>query len=185
MTTLAIYGYIAIAICLAIVATPIAIKRALSNKAPPQGNRFDRTLEGIGLGGLACAVVAIAGIWIYNNYNPADFQFFHGPRAEYDLWVGLPLLVLLILGQSLGWRRFLKFLFYAILGIIAVCLIIAHPLLGAVWCFVIGAGWFAYKYLQLARERNSLLREQIAGRPPEKPKGRLYDLEELLPPKEE
>jgi hypothetical protein len=136
-------------------------------------------------GVLACAAVAIAGIWIYTNYNPADFQFFHSPRAEYDLWVGLPLLAVLILGQSLGWPRFLKFLLYAILGIIAVCLIITHPLLGAAWCFVIGAGWFAYKFLQLAKERNRLLREQIAGRPPEKPKGRLYDLEELLPPKDE
>jgi hypothetical protein len=144
MTTLAIYGFIAIAICFAIVVAPIAIKRAFSNKALPQGGWVDRTLEGIGLGALASAAVAIPGVWIFSNYDPAYFQFFYSPWVE-----GLfgALLVIWILGRSLGWRRFLKFLPYAILGIIAVCLIVAHPLLGAVWCFVIGAGWFARKYL--------------------------------------
>jgi hypothetical protein len=95
------------------------------------------------------------------------------------LWITL--LILSHIPRIVYWWFFL-----AVAAIVTIALIAAHPLLGAVWCFVIGAGWFAYKYLQVVNERNRLLRERIARRSAsEKPKGRLYDLEELLPPKEE
>jgi hypothetical protein len=57
--------------------------------------------------------------------------------------------------------RVLKVIGLLILGVIAIVLFIAHPVLGTVWCALLVAAAFAYRHLLLAKERNELLRYQI------------------------
>ena len=78
--------------------------------------------------------------------------------------------------------------FLAVAAIVTIALIVAHPLLGAVWCFVIGAGWLGYKHLQLARERNQLRRErwkQLNQPPPPAPQETPPPVPQWKPPPEE